>query len=267
MRVDVQVPVGATVCGVSLNRLSAAQVTELHGLLAAHGFLAFHGQELGDEQFVAFLRRLGRLTFTKGERPVDGQPDLNVVSNVGRSAPPRSSFHVDTSYVTDPPAYTALRAVRLPQRGGHTLFTNQYRAFETLPAPVRTDLEGRVMTHVVTGIAPGVLGPQDEQAAEHPLFRSHPVTGRTALYLTTPPRCAAISGMSEAQTRQTVAFLYEHSTASENVYRHAWRPGDVVVWDNRCVMHRADHSDVSGHRVLHRGTVRAVCTVCADPAQ
>ena len=256
MQLTVLAPIGAIAHGLSLDSISDEQLSGIHRALATHGFLAFGGQDIDDAAFVAFLRRLGRLTFTKGEVPVPGRSELNLVSNVGRSAPPRSSFHVDTSYVSDPPAYTALRAVHVPETGGHTLFSNQYRAFETLPDEVRRKVEGRVMTHVVTGISPEMLGPEDEQSARHPLLRSHPISGKTALYLTTPQRCTAISGMTDAQASQTIAYLYEHSTRSDNVGRHAWRPGDVVVWDNRCVMHRATSFDVASQpRVIRRCTV------------
>ena len=89
-----------------------------------------------------------------------GFPDLNVVSNVGRTTPPRSVFHVDTSYVRTPPAYTALRAVQIPQRGGETLFTNQYRAFDTLPADVRERLDG---PHDARTSSPGSTSDADEE--------------------------------------------------------------------------------------------------------
>ncbi len=125
-------PVGARVTGVELGALSPGDVEVLRGLLAEHGVLFFAGQSLDDDLFVAFLRSFGDLAFTKGETHVDGHPDLNVVSNVGRATPPKSAFHVDTSYVRAPPAYTALRAVQIPEQGGATQFTNQYRAYETL---------------------------------------------------------------------------------------------------------------------------------------
>ena len=140
----------------------------------------------------------------------------------------------------------------LPAQGGETLFTNQYRALETLPAAVRDELEGRTITHVVTGLS---LGEGDEISAEHPVFRRHPLSDRRALYLSTPSRCAAISGLSTEQAKTMIAFLFEHSTRAGNVFRHAWSPGDVVIWDNACVLHRADHAQVVGDRVMHRGMV------------
>ena len=87
------------------------------------------------------------------------------------------------------------------------------------------------------------------------MFRTHPVSGRVALFLTSPARCASVSGMSAAEAEDVVRLLFELSTADDNVLRHAWAPGDVVMWDNRCVMHKADHSGVVGRRVMHRGMV------------
>ena len=245
-------PVGVELTGVSLGDASATQVARLRALLADHGVIVARGQQLDDAGFVAFLRSFGALTFTEGETPVPGCPDLNVVSNIGRSVAPRSSFHVDTSYVRHPPAYTALRAVTIPSQGGETLFTNQYRAYDTLPPGVRQQLEGRTIRHVVTGLS---LSDDAETAAEHPVFRPHPLSGRTALYMSTPQRCVAISGMPRTDADTMIALLFEHSTADENIYHHAWSPGDVVMWDNGCVLHRADHADVLGDRVMHRGMV------------
>jgi alpha-ketoglutarate-dependent taurine dioxygenase len=177
-------PVGVEVTGLDLARetersgarpvcrLDDEQVDRLRTLLAEHGVLVVPGQDaLDDDGFAAFLRRFGELTFTVGETPVPGRDDLNVVSNVGRATPPRSVFHVDTSYVARPPAYTALRAVAIPARGGETLFTNQYCAHDTLPADIRMHLAGRTVTHVVSGLRPEDAGP--ETSAEHPLFRRH----------------------------------------------------------------------------------------------
>ncbi|UJA20374.1 TauD/TfdA family dioxygenase [Thermoleophilia bacterium SCSIO 60948] len=245
-------PVGARVEGLSIDAAGAEDVTRLRGLLAEHGVLVLPGQSAGDEGFVAFLERFGELMFTDGETPVDGFPDLNVVSNVGRDTPPKSNFHVDTSYVRVPPALTSLRAVEIPERGGETLFTNQYRAYDTLPAELRERLAGRTITHRVTGVDPG---PDSETEAEHPVFHTHPISGRTAIYMSTPARCVAISGLPDDEAGELIGRLFEHSTAEENTMRHAWSPGDVAIWDNGCVLHRADHSGVSGDRVMHRGMV------------
>ena len=255
MRVTALTPMGAVVDAVSVDALDPGEVDELRTLLGEHGVLVLRGQQADDAAFIRFLRSFGELMFTKGESPVEGFGDLNVVSNVGREAPPRSTFHVDTSYVRTPPAYTALRAVEVPEFGGQTVFSNQYRAYDSLPQDRRRQVEGRTIRHVVTGVE---LSEGDETLAVHPMVRTHPVTGRRALYLTSPARCASVSGMTSEEGRALVEYLVEHSTRSDNVLRHAWAPGDVVMWDNRCVMHKADHSGVVGDRVMHRGMVADV---------
>lgn len=252
MQHDLMHPLGARVTDVALGDVGPEEVVELKRLLAEHGVVVLPGQDVDDATFLAFLRGFGPLTFSTGETPVDGFPDLNLISNVGRSTPPRSSFHVDTTYVAAPPAYTALRAVEIPEQGGETLFTDQYAAYETLPAELRETLAGRSITHVVTGLD---LSEDDETAAEHPVFRPHPVTGRPVLYLSAAARCVAVTDMDDGQARATVEALLEHSTREDNTLRHTWSPGDVVMWDNGCVMHRADHADVVGDRVMHRGMV------------
>jgi taurine dioxygenase len=252
MQLTVRHPLGVEVNDLPLDDLAPEQIGVIKDLLAEHGVAVLPDQHIDDATLVALLQRLGEPIFTTGETPVEGHPDLNVISNVGRTEPPRSSFHTDSSYLARPPDYTALRAVTIPGQGGQTLFTNQYRAYDTLPTEVVDRLQGRTVTHVVTGLE---LGDDDETSAEHPLFWSHPRSGRTALYLSTPARCAAISGLRPEESVETVQQLYAHSTAEDNTFRHAWAPGDVVLWDNRCVLHRADHSDVVGDRVLHRGLV------------
>ena len=244
-------PIGARVSGLALSDVDDAAVGDVERLLAEHGVLIVTGQQLDDAAFVAFLSRFGRLVFTAGETPVDGVPDLNVVSNRGRTTPPRSVFHIDTSYLAQPPAYTALRAVAIPVEGGQTLFTNQHRAYDTLPADLRSTLAGRTIRHRASG------GPDYGTFADHPAFLRHPISGRTALYLSTPERCVSVSGLPDDEATHLIAFLYRHSTSPQNTYRHSWSAGDVVMWDNRCVLHRADHAGVVGDRVMHRGMVSA----------
>ncbi|MDQ2756164.1 MAG: TauD/TfdA family dioxygenase [Actinomycetota bacterium] len=245
-------PLGVRVTDIDLAAVTSADVSRLRSLLARHGVVVLPDQQVDDTAFVQFLTSFGELVPPIGETPVDGFPDLNVISNVGRTTPPRSTFHVDTSYVSCPPAYTALRAVLIPAAGGETLFSNQFRACDTLPLQLRERVEGRTIEHVVTGVE---LGPDDESAAHHPVLRPHPLSGRTALYLTTASRCAGVSGIDDPEARELVDALIAHSTRPDNVYRHAWSPGDVVMWDNGCVLHRADHAGVVGDRVMHRGMV------------
>jgi taurine dioxygenase len=245
-------PVGVELTGFEAAKLDRDVVPFMRELLGDYGVVIMPDQTIDDDTFLAFLRGFGDLAFTAGEKALAGYPDLNIISNVGRTSPPKSTFHVDTSYVSIPPAYTALRAVQIPAEGGETVFTNQYRAFDTLPRRVRTWLAGRTVRHIVTGLT---LDDNEQTEADHPSFRVHPLTGKTALYLSTPQRCVSVSGMDQMQSRETVEMLFKHSTRADNIYQHTWAQGDLVIWDNGCVMHKADHSAVTGARVMHRGMV------------
>ena len=239
---------------LSESALTDQDAQDLKAAMAEHGVVLFRNQLISDSEFVAFLRRLGPLTFTMGETPVAGHPDLNIVSNVGRTTPPKSVFHIDTSYVSKPPAYTALRAVTVPQSGGQTLFSNQYLAYDTLTHEAKQKLADAKVSHVATGV---VLNETEERQSWHPLFLKHPLSGRHSLYLSTPARCQAISGMPDAQAQRIIRLLYRHSIRPSRLLSHTWQTGDVLIWDNRCTMHRADHAQVSSDRVLHRGLVLA----------
>jgi taurine dioxygenase len=245
-------PFGISITGASVRELQDNEVDDLKQLLANHGVVVMRCQSIDDDEFVHFLKRLGTLTFTAGETPVPHQPWLNLVSNVGRSRPPRSVFHTDTSYVAHPPAYTALKAVSLPQAGGETLFSNQYCAYETLPDWGKERLAYVSVLHAVSGIQ---LDSDQEREAWHPLFQRHPISRKIALFLSTPERCRSLQGFDLEKGQRLIRLLYRHSIRPYRLYRHNWQRGDIVIWDNRCTMHRADHSRAIGDRVLHRGLV------------
>ncbi len=245
-------PFGVEAAGLEMGQANTKEIWAAKSALANHGVMVLREQADGDAEFVAFLQKLGPVTFTVGETPVPDAPDLNIVTNVGRSRPPRSVFHTDTSYIANPPAFTALRVVTVPDSGGETLFSNQYWAYETLPSWVKQQLARSQVLHVVSGLT---LNDSQEKQSWHPLFKRHPVSGRTALFLSTPERCQQLSGLGEAESQRAIRLLYRHSIRPRRLYRHRWRAGDVVIWDDRCTMHKADHSQVVGDRVLHRGLV------------
>jgi len=249
MRTSALRPFGLEVSEIDLGTLLPERSAELARTIATARVAVFRNQRLDDAGFVRFLKSLGELTFTQGEIAVPGMPDLNVVSNVGRTTPPRSVFHTDTSYVARPPAFTALRPVRLPSSGGATLFSDQVGIASRIPARIRTWLRGRTLRHQTTGLD------GKSEACRHPLLRRHPITGELALYLSTPARCTQLSGVDERTSARVIDALYRRSTRPATLYRHEWRPGDIVIWDNRVTMHRADHDEVAGDRILHRGMV------------
>lgn len=238
--------------GLSLSEANDSEVEQLKSRLAEYGVVVFHHQTLSDAEFADFLSRLGELTFTEGEKHAPGEPRLNVVSNRNRKTPPRSVFHTDTSYVKNTPAFTSLKIIACPESGGETLFTSQYRAYDELDDERKQALENAEVLHQVTGI-----NQEEHQLSEtetwHPLFLTHPVSGKKTIYMSTPERCVAIRNTSLGD--EVIPQLYDYATEDQRIYRHHWQPGDVVIWDNRCTLHRADHSAVVGDRVFHRGMV------------
>ena len=250
-------PFGLEVTGLDITSLSAPSFDSIAQMIAGARVVVFRGQTISDASFVQFLGGLGQLTFTEGEKPVENAPQLNVVSNVGRLVPPRSVFHTDTSYVLCPPSFTALRPVVLPATGGDTLFSDQVKAAARLPEKIRNFLAGRSVLHGVSGL--------DGQNAttRQPLLRRHAITGEVSLYLSTPQRCTALSGVDAQTSERIIAALYRHSTRASKLYRHVWQAGDVLIWDNRVTMHKADHGNVVEDRVLHRGMVMGEVPVMA----
>ncbi len=250
-------PFGVAVEGLQIASADTRDADAVRSRLAAHRVVVLKHQTGDDEAFVLFLKRLGPLTFTEAEVPVAGAPDLNIVSNVGRRVPPRSVFHTDTSYVPRPPAIGALRAIVLPTAGGSTLFSDQVGAAAALPGAIAHWLRGQTLLHAIDG------SDGTRRAARHPVLTLHPATGAVALFLSTPERCSALSGVDAFTSARIVRLLYDRSRRAAGLYCHAWEPGDIVLWDNRATMHRADHADVIGDRILHRGLVLGNAPVAA----
>ena len=258
-------PFGLEVSGLDITTLSGPSFDSIARLIAGARVVVFREQVLDDLAFVRFLKGLGQLTFTVGEIPVEHAADLNVVSNRGRLSPPRSVFHTDTSYVVCPPSFTALRPVVLPASGGDTIFSDQVGAAASLPQNIRRYLDGRTVLHGVSGLEGRIEGESEGKSegksegqsatTRQPLFRRHALTGEVSLFLSTPQRCTGLSGVDAPTSERIIAALYRYSTRASKLYRHQWKAGDVLIWDNRVTMHKADHGNVTEDRVLHRGMV------------
>lgn len=243
-------PFGCRIDNLDLRTANAADARRVGTVTATHGFTVVTGQhDLDDATFARFLERIGPAMFTEGETSVPGHPTLNPVTNVGRTRPPRSVWHTDTSYVAEPPAFTALRVLEPPSQGGETLIADQLAAYDELDVATKDRLREATVLHGATGVP-------DATTTRHPLFRYHPDTGRTAIFLSTPERCTALSDHDGTESKATIAELYAFGTANRFVYRHRWQAGDILLWDNRRTLHKGDHSAVVGNRTLHRGMVR-----------
>ena len=209
--------------------------------------------------FIHFLSSLGSLMFTDGEIPVAQFPQLNIVTNVNRKTKPRSVFHSDTSYVAQPPSISALIAIEVPTIGGATLFTNQYTALEALPSKLRSKLIGAEVLHAATNSP-------DSISMWHPLIRRNPVTNRDSLFLTSRERCRLLRLEDGTDRTDLLDKLYNTSLQCAPLLKHDWSRGDVLLWDNRCTLHSADHSTVEGPRTLFRGLIRGERPVAASRA-
>jgi alpha-ketoglutarate-dependent taurine dioxygenase len=260
----------AEVRGVDLRRIDDSAFAAIHLAWLDHLVLLFRGQELADDDLIAFSRRFGDLDLApiqeNGRRFVDGYPEIYVVSNViengvaiGSLGAGEAVWHTDMSYLEDPPKASMLYAIEVPPAGGNTGFTNMYRAFEDLPDALKRRIEGRRLKHDGTYnsggyVRQGITATDDPVASPgtyHPIVCAHPETGRRCLYLGRR-RNAYIEGLSLAESEALLDQLWHHATREDLSWYNTWRVGDLVLWDNRCTMHRRDPFDAASRRIMHR---------------
>jgi alpha-ketoglutarate-dependent taurine dioxygenase len=239
--------IGAEISGVNLSEpiaddTFAAIVNALH---EACGVLVFRDQFLTPAALHDFAVRWGEPIVsgkTKGHT-YDGLPDVHRVTNFGKAKSYTERWHVDWMWMQDPPppAITILAAQELPDYGGDTMWANQYLAYDRLSPGMQKLLEN--LRAEFPGTAPDpVTGESKDVVAYHPLVRVHPETGRRALLAGHPgDSMSGIEGLTPEESRPILDFLYEHATQHDLIYRHHWRPGDVLMWDNRCTLHYAVH--------------------------
>jgi taurine dioxygenase len=222
-------------------------------------------QHFAPEEFKAAVQLFGELQpHDKKEHHVPGHPDVSYVSNDefvnGRRIIPGETFHTDHSNHPRPPKATTLFAVELPSRGGDTQYVNTHAAYDGLPEATKQRIDGLKALHVyLSKYSPRPLGHLTEESRKnlpppgiHPLVRTHPENGRKALFLN-PVRMESIVGMDDADALKLIDELMRHATQKKYEYRHQWRYGDWVMWDNRSVMHQANPDyDMSERRFLYR---------------
>ena len=264
----------AEVCGIDLRLLDDAAFTVIHHAWLKHLVLLFRNQQLSDDDLMVFSRRFGELDLApvqeNGRRFVDGHPEIYVVSNVVENGVAIGSlghaelvWHTDMSYQADPPKASMLYALEVPAEGGETCFVNMYRALEALPVALRARLAGLLLKHdgtynsggyVRAGVTPGG-DPRQAPGVLHPLVCTHPETGRQCLYLGRR-RNAYIEGLAAAESEALLDELWDRAVRAELTWRHCWRTGDLVLWDNRCTMHRRDPFDPAARRTMHRTQIK-----------
>jgi taurine dioxygenase len=267
-------PVGATIEGVDLANLSDAQFEAIFDAWMKHNVLRFRGQELTKEQLQAFSARFGELDRApiniKGEPWIEGYPNIAVMSNIIQDGQPMGSlgygeavWHTDMSYIEVTPSAALLYSLEVTKEGGETGFISMYDAYETLPEDLKQAIEGKEIKHDASHNSAGELrkgykavdDPREAPGALHPIVVRHPVTQRKALYLGRRPR-GYIVGLSLEDSEALLDRLWAHATDESKSWWQKWNVGDLLMWDNRCVMHKRTAFDPKERRFMLRTQIK-----------
>ena len=268
---------GADIEGVDLaGPLSPETMAAIKQAWGDHLVLRFRSQSLSDDDLMRFSQQFGPLDWAPIAAAdvkmagADEKQYVMVISNViengvaiGQLGAYEAIWHTDMSYIAEPPMASALYSLEVPPSGGDTGFCNMYLALETLPAELRRQIEGKVCRHDASRNSAGELrrgyvdapDPSHTVGADHPIVRTHPATGRKALFLGRR-RNAYIPGLSLADSEALLDALWAHATKDEFTWYQQWRARDLILWDNRCVMHRRDAFDPATRRVMHRTQIK-----------
>ena len=268
----------AEVTGINVAELGDEEFTALYQAWLDFGVLRLRGQRLSDDELQAFSARFGPLEeIPLGRMPaaqrakisnrfvtsisnilVDGKP----IGGLGNA---EAQWHSDMTYTENPPPASILLGIEIPETGGDTYLANQYAALDALPKRLRDRIEGLTIKHDAAHTSVGQLrpgfdhfdDPRDAPGAIHPIIRTHEESGRSALYLGRR-EWACIPGIPFAESEALLDELWSFAALKENVWRQQWQPYDLIIWDNRCVLHRRDAFDQSARRLMRR------CQVLSD---
>lgn len=270
--------IGADVSGVSLRE----PITDESRQAIIHAWLErlvlrIRGQQgMSTQQFVNFSRTFGELdrapitTVGTGKPYISEFPEITAISNIVVDGKPigglgayEAEWHTDMSYKEETPSASILYSIEVPPSGGDTWFCSMYAAYEALPEHLRQRIADLGCIHDASRNSAGMLrkgyrevtDPRQTVGALHPLVRTHPVTGRKALFLGRRLN-AYIPGLTLEESEALLDELWAHATRPEFTWVQQWRAGDVVIWDNRCTMHRRDSFDPESRRLMHRTQIR-----------
>jgi taurine dioxygenase len=265
---------GAEIQNVDLRTIDGNDFADLYRAWLNYSVLLFRGQILTDHDLIAFSNKFGGLDLApiqeSGRRFVEGHPEIYVVSNVIKNGEPigslgagEATWHTDMSYLEQPPKASILYALEVPPAGGNTYFCNMYRAYESLPQELKQRIAPMSLKHDGTYnsggyVRQGVTAADDPTTSPgeyHPLVCTHPETKRRLLYLGRR-RNAYIKGLPLAESESLLDQLWSYATREEFAWHNEWRVGDLVLWDNRCTMHRRDPFDATSRRIMHRTQIK-----------
>jgi taurine dioxygenase len=257
---------------VNLATINDTEFEQLYSAWLEYGVLRIRNQDLDDEQLQTFSKRFGpleeapfgrmseedkakikhRYVTTLSNIIADGKP----IGGLGNS---EATWHSDMTYIETPPPASLLLGIEIPEQGGDTHFANQYAALEVLPGDLRKRIETLTVKHNAAHTSVGKLrpgfeafdDPREAPGAIHPMIKTHNESGRPALYLGRR-EWAYIPGLSVTESDALLDELWAYVALEENTWRQKWQPLDLIIWDNRCVMHRRDGFDQNSRRYMRR---------------
>jgi taurine dioxygenase len=265
--------IGAEIKGVDLSRVTPAEVAAIKKAWYAHDVLLFRSQRLTDDDLLAFSRNFGTLDAPPnqgaGRKSPPGYPNIYIVSNVldakgepiGALGDGEAAWHTDMSYIPHPPDASMLYSLEIPAEGGDTCFASMKAALARMPATLVERLWDLDIKHDGTYDSGGYVrkglqasdDPRTSVGTAHPIIIEHPVSGDRALYLGRR-RNAYVVGLELEDSEGLLDEIWSY--VETTVYRHRWKVGDVVLWDNRTTMHRRDAFDPNSRRVMHRTQIK-----------
>ena len=258
--------IGATIMGVDLREpLAKSAKDAIERALVEHGVVFFRDQDTNPDQLVAFAKNFGSISMPPMAPAGSPLPEVMILDQIAPRGEGADNWHSDNTFMSEPPMGSILKAVQLPKVGGDTCFANAAAAYEALSDSMRRFVDGLRAVHDITkpmtrAIAAGIfdaakLAKQQEQwpPVEHPVVRTHPVTGRKALYVNGNSTVRLV-GLSERENDLLLPFLNDHIRSPEFQCRFRWDTGSIAFWDNRTVQHFAV-ADYSERRIMHRVTL------------
>ncbi|MCY3640454.1 MAG: TauD/TfdA family dioxygenase [Gammaproteobacteria bacterium] len=279
MQVTAQTPgFAADVTGVNVAKLGDGEFAALYQAWLDFGVLRLRGQRLSDDELQVFSARFGPLEeiplgrMPAAQRAKIGNRYVTSISNIlvdgrpiGGLGNAEAQWHSDMTYTENPPPASILLGIEIPPTGGDTFFANQYAALDALPKRLRDRIKGLTIKHDAAHTSVGQLrpgfdpfdDPRDAPGAIHPIIRTHEESGRSVLYLGRR-EWACIPGLPLAESEALLDELWSFAARDENVWHQQWQPYDLIIWDNRCVLHRRDAFVQSARRLMRR------CQVLSD---
>ena len=257
---------GAEILGIDLRDDIDAQVfAQIRNAWHQNLVIVLRGQNMSEEDQVRFAEKFGPPAVIHTKQFVRNHPAVMLISNIREDGKPIGAlpdgemhFHTDQCHQERPAMASMLYALEVPRAGGNTLFANGYTAYETLPPEIKRRIDGRkalnAYDYETAATKRGTRLTQSVPSYAHPVVRTHPATGRKALYVNRL-MTVRIEGLPAQESDNLLAMLFDHQERREFIYEHVWRVGDLVIWDNRCTLHARTDFSPDERRLMRRVTI------------